>query len=316
MKRSLSLAVLLPLYLMVATAIGFADFRMRAHPDRGYDAYPRAVVDNTEDPPGKYRVLAPYVFEATIAATGADRQIAWVVFRWVALLAGLLATHWMLTAWFSPVMATTGALFSVLALLLTFTNSWPHPDHLVEWALSAAAVGAIAHGRHALFAVLLACAALNRETSAFLLLLYVVAAPWPWTPGQWRRVAGLAVMWGAVYTALRYWRGVAWYDPWQASRNLEFLRLLPDTYDPYFRAYAWFGVVLLAPAAWLAWRSWPLQPRLARAALLCVIPSFAVTAFLFSSIVETRIFTPLVPMIAVIVMSALSGADRSSTPQP
>ena len=94
-------AAAIPIYLLIATAIGFADFRMRAHPARGYEAYPQAVVANTEEPPGKYRVLAPYVFEGAVAATGADRQVLWVAFRWVTLFAGLLATHVLLTTWFS-----------------------------------------------------------------------------------------------------------------------------------------------------------------------------------------------------------------------
>jgi hypothetical protein len=308
-------AAALPIYFLIATAIGFADFRMRAHPARGYEAYPQAVVANTEEPPGKYRVLAPFVFEGVVAATGADRQVLWVAFRWVSLLAGLLATHVLLTTWFSSAHAITGSMFSVLALLLTFTNSWPHPDHLVEWALSAGAVAAIARGRHAVFGGLLVLAALNRETSAFLVLLYVVASPWPWTGAHLRRAAVWSVVWGLLYAGLRYWRGVAWYDPWQVTRNLEFLGLLPDTYDPYFRAYAWFGVVLLAPVAWLGWRSWSRQPLLARAAALVVIPAFVVTAFCFSSIVETRIFTPLIPMLAVLVMFAVVDADRTTTPK-
>ena len=303
-------AIVLPIYVLVATAIGFADFRMRAHPERGFDAYPQAVVANTEEPPGKYRVLAPYVFEGLVAGSGVDRQVLWVGFRWATLLAGLLATHWLLLTWFSTPQAMAGSVLSSVALLLTFTNSWPHPDHLVEWALTAGAIGAFVRGHHLLFAAVLACAALNRETSAFLVLLYALSGPlWPVTGVHWRRVAAAGALWGGIYAALRFFRGVEWYDPWQFGRNLEFLGLLPDTYDPYARAYAWFGVVLIAPCCWLGWRSWSRQPQVARAALVGVVPAFVLTAFLFSSIVETRIFTPLVPMLTVIVMFAVAGAD-------
>jgi len=306
------LALILPLYFVIATAIGFADFRMRVHPDRGFDAYPRGVVDNTEDPPGKYRVLAPFAFEGLVAATGWDRQLAGVVFRWVTIAAGLLATHWMLATWFSPVQALSGTMFSALVLLLTFTNSWPHPDHFVEWALCAAAVGAIARGHHLLCGVVIALAALNRETSAFLVLLYAVVPRWPWAVGQWLRLAGIGGVWALIYFGLRFWRGVAWYDPWQVARNIEFLGLLPEAYDPYFRIYAWFGLIILGPAAWIAWRSWRHQPRIARVAMAVVVPSFVVIAFCFSSLVETRIFTPLVPLVTVAVMFALTSADNAT----
>jgi hypothetical protein len=303
----LRLAALIPLYMVVATAIGFVDFRARAHPGVGYETYSPGVVANTEEPPGKYRVLAPFTYEGLVQATGLKRDVVWVGFRWASALAGLLATHWMLTAWFAARHALTGSLLSSLLLLLTFTNSWPHPDHLVEWALSAAAVGALARGRDAWFAVFLALAALNRETSAFLWLLFLVARPW--TAGHALRAGLLGAGWATIYLGLRFWRGVEWYDPWQVTRNLEFLRLLPDAYDPYFRAYAWFGVILVAPIAWMGWRSWAVQARLTRSALLVVIPAFFVTAFCFSSIIETRIFTPLIPLLAAIVMFAVRGTD-------
>jgi hypothetical protein len=304
------LAALVPLYMVVATAIGFVDFRARAHPAIAYEKYTPGVVANTEEPPGKYRVLAPFTYEGLVEVTGLKRDVAWVIFRWLSALAGLLATHWMLTAWFAARHALTGTLLSSLLLLLTFTNSWPHPDHLVEWALSAAAVGALVRGRDGLFAVFLVVAALNRETSAFLWLLFLVARPWSGPHAV--RAGLLGAAWAAIYVGLRWWRGVEWYDPWQATRNLEFLRLLPDAYDPYFRAYAWFGVILAGPILWMGWRSWPDQPRLAKSALLVVIPAFFVTAFCFSSIIETRIFTPLVPLLAVVVMFALHGADNTA----
>src|SRR5688572_7203308 len=140
---------------MAATAIGFIDYRVREHPVRGYEAYPQAVVANTEDPPGKYRVLAPYVFEGLVAALPADRIVVWVVFRWITALAALVATHVLLTTWFGTTTAIAGSLLSGVMLLLTFTNSWPHADHLAEWVLSAAAVAAIARRRDAYFGGLL-----------------------------------------------------------------------------------------------------------------------------------------------------------------
>ncbi len=311
MSRAAGLSVAMPIYLMVATAIGFVDYRARAHPERGFDEYPRAVVANTEDPPGKYRVLAPFTFEALVQVTTLDRVVVWVGFRWLCAFAALIATHLLLTTWFSTTQAMTGSLISGAMLLLTFTNSWPHPDHLVEWALSAAAVAAIARGRDGAFGGLLWIGALNRETSAFLWLLYAVSRPW--SRAHALRAIGFGAGWAAIYAGLRAWRGVSWYDPWQASRNLEFLRLLPDNYDPYFRAYAWFGVVLIGPVAWIGWRSWGRQPRFTRSALVVVIPGFVATAFFFSSIIETRIFTPLIPMLAAIVMFGLAEADRSLT---
>ena len=311
MRRIPGLSLALPIYLMAATAIGFIDYRIRDSPARGFVDYPQAVVANTEDPPGKYRVLAPFAYEGLVKVVPAERVVVWVGFRWVTVLAALLATHILLTTWFGATPAIAGTLLSSILLLLTFTNSWPHPDHLVEWALSAAAIAAIARGKTVFFAVFLLLAALNRETSAFLWLLFAVSLPWS-RRHLWNTLA-LGAGWVAVYAGLRIWRGVDWYDPWQVSRNIEFLGLLPANYDPYYRAYAWFGLVLIGPALWLGWKTWANQPRLTRSALAVVIPTFLVTAFCFSSIIETRIFTPLVPMLAAVVMFALAGADTRPT---
>jgi hypothetical protein len=310
-SRSHGLAIAIPIYLMVATAIGFIDYRTREHPARGYDAYPQAVVANTEEPPGKYRVLAPFVFEGLVATAPLERVVVWVGFRWLCAFAALIATHLLLTAWFSSTHAVTGSLLSSVLLLLTFTNSWPHPDHLREWALTAAAMAAMVRGRDGLFGGLLLLAALNRETSAFLWLLYASSHPWSRAHG-WRTL-GFGAGWAAVYAGLRLWRGVEWYDPWQISRNFDFLGLLPDNYDPYFRAYAWFGVVLMVPVVWLGVRTWANQPPICRAVLAVVLPAFVMTAFCFSSIIEVRIFTPLIPMLTVVVMFALSRADTRPT---
>lgn len=299
---------LLPAYLVVATALGFVDYRMRTHPDRGFDAYPQAVVANTEEPPGKYRVLAPYLFESVVRATGIPRDVLWVLFRWVCLLGGLLATHVLLSTWADATTAFAGALLSGVLLLLTFTNSWGHPDHLVEWAVLTAGLVAVARQHFVWAVVWLLVAALNRETSFVLVLWWMVARPvsrdWLWTS------AGLSAVWAAVYVGLRWWRGVAWYDPWQADRNLEFLGLLPPGYDPYYRAYAWFGVILVALALGTLASSWSRQPRLTRGGTLVVLPAFVTLAFLFSSIIETRIFTPLLPMLTLTVMFACTPADR------
>lgn len=311
MSRVPGLSLALPIYLMAATAIGFADYRVRSQPVRGYEAYPQGVVANTEDPPGKYRVLAPFVFEGLVAVAPAERVVVWVAFRWISAFSALVATHLLLATWFPLTQALAGTLLSGVLLLLTFTNGWPHPDHLVEWALSAAALAAAVRGRDAWFAALLVLAALNRETSAFLWLFYAVSRPW--TRAHLARTLGLGLTWATVYAGLRFWRGVAWYDPWQVTRNVEFLGLLPANYDPYYRAYAWFGLILIGPAVWLGWKSWARQPRATRSALVVVIPTFLVTAFCFSSIIETRIFTPLIPMLAAIIMFALPGADTPPT---
>ena len=123
----------------------------------------------------------------------------------------------------------------------------------------------------------------------------------------------MAVLWLAVTLTLRWQLGMSTYNPWQAPQNLKFLELLPAAYDPYYRAFAWFVVLLGAPLVLLIGRTWPHQPRFTKVATAIVTPAFVLVAFLFSSIIETRIFTPLLPLLIPGVMTALLAPPTQPT---
>lgn len=295
---------LLPLYVAVATALAFADFRMRAHQHRPALEFIPAVVAGTADAPERYRVLMPFVVQAL---AGGDREAlprVWLVVRLASFLAACLALHWYLATWFDPARVLAGTALVLALLPLTFTNSWAHPDHIPELALFAFAAGALARERLAMFLGGLALAALNRETAVFLVVLCAVAT---WRSKAWLAWSSAAALtWAVIYVGLRMWRGWVHYDYWQFGRNLEFLRLLPEGYDPYYRMYGWFFVIAFGPLVALALRAGDSAPVFARRALF-VVPVFVAVAFAFSSIVETRIFTPL---FALTIPAAVAGLGR------
>lgn len=291
----LSWRVILPLYVLVTTAIGFVDLRVRPHLDRAYTEYSPAVVANTEPPPGKYRVLAPFLLDGLTRVTGLSPRDAWVLFRWLGILAALLVTHWYLTTWFPHELAVTGNLLLAALLPLTFTNSWGHPDHFVELILFTLGCATIARQQWAATACVIAVALTNRETAAFLGLLFFSA--FEIDRRHLIRTTVLAGLTLAVLAGLRWWRGWQFYDPWQLGRNLEFLQLLPDNYDPYYRAFAWFFVILIVPGVALVLSTWHRQPRLTRAGAVVVVPVLVVVSMLFTSVIETRVFTPVFPLL-------------------
>jgi hypothetical protein len=302
-------ALCLLVYLSLAISLGFADLRMRAHTEKVIAEYIPGVVNNTESAPGAYRVLAPFVIQEASRLTGASLSATWYATRLLFIYLAFCCMHFYLRTWFAPEQALTGVAITAATLPLTFTNSWPHPDHIPELALFTLGAMAIARRSDALFAVALAVAALNRETSVFLVLLYAVAEPL--SRPRLMRLTLFAAEWFAIYAGLRAIRGLRHYDYWQAGRNLTDLGLLPAAFDPYYRAYAYFAVVLFGPMLFLALRNRD-APPFARRALL-VVPCFAAVAFMFSNIIESRIFTPLFPLVLPGLIAAF-GAPRLEAP--
>jgi hypothetical protein len=312
MTRATSAAVLsVLLYLTLAVAVGHVDYHIRSVPERGFAEYSPGVVAGTEGAPGRYRILGPFAYDGLTRVTGLAPRESWILFRWLCLFAAFLAAHHYFSTWFARGPATTGVLLIAALVPLTFTNSWAHPDHLLELFLFTAGCAAVVRERDGWFAAVLVAAALNRETSAFLLPLYALARPL--TRPHLLRTAGMAAIWLATYLGLRVVLGFESYDPWQLGRNLEFLSLTGPLAgrDPYYLAFGWFVVVMSAPLVWAAAASWPTLPRPVRAGVAVAAPLLFVTGLLFSSVIESRIFTPLLPLLAPALLFALF--DRAAT---
>jgi hypothetical protein len=232
-----------------------------------------------------------------------DRPAAWAIFRWLCLMGTWLAAHLYLRTWFSPGVAIAGTSLLAAFLPLTFNNGWGHPDHLLELPLLALAAAGIAR-RWAWWALagILAVAAVNRETSVLIVLLFVCAEPW--SARRLGLTAALALVWLAVTLWLRLSLGWMSYDPWQFGHNVEYLtgrRLLTQT--PYHALYGWFFVLLLGVMGLVTATAWGRQPRLVKASAAFVAPAFVVICVLFSSVIETRIFSPLLILLLPGVMS-------------
>jgi hypothetical protein len=304
MRPSLAAGVIV---VIMSVATGFVDLRARAYPQRPYTEFIPRVVDGSADAPERYRVLVPFGLHGLAKVTGLSPSTVWHLSRLTLFVAAYFIFLAYLRTWFSEPSALLGTAVVAATLPLTFTNSWAHPDHAAELGLFTAACLAIARNRTAWVFGLLALATLNRETAAFLVPLYLVVGP---TTRQRLLVTGaLALEWAAIYVGLRAWRGFAAYDYLQIWRNLEFLQLLPSPYDPYYRAYAWFGILLFGGLIFVALQgSGSARPEFATRALL-VTPLLAAVAFVISSIIETRILTPLYPLVLPAVISACTGAD-------
>ena len=300
----------LVLLTLLSLSSAFADLRMRAYGARPYAEFIPAVVNGTADAPERYRILVPFAVAGLSGGAGMSMASAWHLLRLLSFVAAYLVFFAYLRGWFDEARALLGTAIVAATLSLTFTNSWAHPDHIAELALFTAGCAAIAADRVWTRAALLAIATLNRETAIFLVPLYLVTGPV--TAGRLAIAALLAVEWASIFAALRLWRGFVHYDYFQFQRNLQFLKLLPSAYDPYYRAYAYFAIVLFGGLLLVAAMGAGPRPLFVSRALL-VVPLFAIVAVSISSIIETRIFTPLYPLIMPAVMFRCCATDNAGS---
>lgn len=294
-------------YVALAVATGFTDHRIRRFPDHALTQYIPGVVDGSAEAPGRYRVLAPMIIDATIRATGATPLVVFLIWRLVFIYGALATMHLYLRRWFSETGALAGTLALAGLLPLTFTNSWSHPDSMLELLLFTAGCWAIVRGRDAWLAAVVIVSAFNRETSVFLLMVWalhrLVTRP---VLAEFGRVAALGAAWTAIFIGLRVVRGYASYEYWMLPYNLAVLTPLPANFDPYVRVSGYMWLVLTVPlfafaiiaVRRLGWRSY-FASALAVASLLMVV------GFTISSVIESRIFTPLFPLLLPAALAGL-----------
>jgi hypothetical protein len=306
MKRPPAPALVLLAIMSVAS--GFVDLRMRQYPLRPYDEFIPRVVDGTADAPERYRVLVPFTIHGIVQATGIPISAVWHATRLALFFAAYVIFYAYLRRWFDDTPSLLGTALVAATLPLTFTNSWAHPDHIAELALFTAGCAAVAANRVEWLAAILAVATVNRETAIFLIPLFLLTG----RPIRSRigTAALLALEWAAIYVGLRLWRGFVQYDYAQFGRNLQFLKLLPAPYDPYARAFAYFGLLLFGGFLYVALAHSAGRPLFMTRALW-VVPMFGVVALTISSIIETRIFTPLYALVMPSVIFGWRSADRT-----
>lgn len=300
-------------YVALATAVGFSDYHTRPYPDLGFTQYVPEVLAGMAEPPARYRVLAPYLFDAFSRAIPFSPVTEWLLFRWLCLLAAFAAGHLYLRTWFDRGRAVVGNALMAALLPLTFTNSWPNPDQFTELALFTLACAAAARGVWPAFLVLVGINAFNRETSAFLVLLWWIAGA-PFDRRRMVQAMAAGVLWLGITLALRWQLGFVAYDPWQLWRNIGWLVPLPEGFPGYKRIFGWFFLVLLVPLFSVAAVSWGRQPSFVRVAAFLVAPLYVVVGCLFSSTIEARIFTALLPLLVPAVLYTLLPPDPVGTP--
>ena len=315
MTRLDKLALLL--YVCVAISVGFMDHRSRRFPDHPVTKYIPGVLDGSYGAPAIYRPLSPLVIHAFTRVTGWPPLIAFLVLRLAAVFLALCAIHWYLRWWFHDGTAL-GATLGIAALLpLTFTNSWAHPDSFPELVIMAVGCRLVAMRRDALFVLTLAIGMLNRETAAFLAVLWAVdRLRQHRSAATWRRLVGIAALCAVIYAGLRVARGYQGYDVFMLWQNLALLKPLPAGFDPYVRVVGYFWLLLLAVPAGIA-VSGLRRPGTPGFFLSGTIASglMLAVALAIAAIAESRVLLPIIPMLAPAVVWGLRPEEQLLVPR-
>ena len=316
--RSRQTGAALILYVSVAVALGFVDHRVRRFADHAVTTYIPEVVRGTAEPPGRYRVLAPFLIDGVQRVVGGSPLVTFLLIRLVVIYAALVTTHVYLRRWYDSFAAVGGTLLLAALLPLTFTNSWAHPDSLFELLLFTGGCIAIVDRRDGWFIVWLVAAALNRETSAFLLIL------WAWNrlaSGAWRvawlRVGGVGALWVGITGGIRWVRGFEHYQYWMLPTNLANLIPLPANFDPYVRVsgYMWLLLSLTVFGfAALGVRRFGFSSYFGRT--LGVASLLLMTGLMISSTIESRIFTPLLPLLLPATLAGIGAVPAGLGASP
>ena len=308
--------IAIALYATVAIAIAFLDFYVRRNPAYAVAAYIPQVLAGTYEAPFIYRPLAPWLMQAFANLSGLSPMAAFEILRYAGILGALAAFHALLRVWYSSG-ACIGATMTMAALLpFSMTNSWPVPGTYLELALFSLGALAVVRRADGWFALILAVSSLNRETSVFLLLLWVADRARTSTVGQWMpRGAMLGAVWLAGAAGVRLAWGLKPYKVFVFGQNLVYLNVFDGTIDPRLRLFAWFWLVMLAVPVYLAVRGLRAAgaPAFAGPSLLVGL-AYVGLCLVAASIVEPRVLLPALPLIAPAAMAyvtSLTAAPRS-----
>jgi hypothetical protein len=298
------------IYFCIAVSLGFVDHRVRREQYRAHviSEYIPSVLAGTSGAPAKYRVLMPYALDYVTRTTGWDGYTLFLFTELLFILLALVITHVYLAFWFSPAAAMAGTLALAAFLPLTFTNSWAHPDTFPDLFLFTAGCLAVAARRDLQLAAILFVGLFNRETMGFVAILWALER-WP----EWRdrrTLRSAALIFGisaAVYVGLRVALGFEHYEMWMVPRNVSYVAVLPPGFDPYTRIFGFFWIPLVAVPAWIAWEGTrsPGAPRFFSNSLLTGL-CLTIIAWLFAAVIETRVFTPVLPLLLPGAVAAFS----------
>jgi len=263
-------------------------------------SYHAGILDKTIETPERYRLLVPMMVEGPMQVLhrwmsrndAFDRTYA--IFYVLALPAFLASLYAYVRVWFPAEPTLVGVLFVAATLPIAMRPNEYGPHSILEPTFVSLALLCTVRELRLWLALLVVAAALNRETSVFLVLLYAVAKP----PDRQRVMTTLAyaAIWLTVFIGLRLYAGDA-SRYWTLAKV--FSSNLSQLWQTVFNVAALFGVV-----GWFAAAGFRHAPQFVRRVAI-VIPAYLAVIAVWGIWREVRLLLPLMPLLLPLALSFL-----------
>jgi len=262
-------------------------------------------------PPDRYRFLVPMMTDGPIRMLrqwmspndAFDRFFA--VFYVLALPAFLASLFAYVRVWFPTEPALVGVLFVAATLPIAMRPHEYGPHSFLEPTFFSLSLLCVVRERRLWLALLVAIAALNRETGVFLVLCYAVARPL--NKQRVMTTLAYAAIWLAVFIGVRLYAGDGgryWTVAKVFSSNLS------QPWLAVFNVAALLGVFWWFAAAGFR-RAPPFVQRVA-----IVIPAYVAVIAVWGIWREVRLLLPLMPLLLPLALSFLFTAESGTLDDP
>jgi len=267
------------------------------------------MVSGLAPAPNQYRPLTPWIAELLMplmpSGTVYVHLAVYFTIRAVVTGANLLLFDRYLRTWFSPAAAAGGSLALAAIIPFTYYRAVQESDP-INLLVFTGGFWALAKGRDLLVVPLVLAGTFNRETTAMLPAVYLVAR-WGHVPAKrlaWL-TAALATCWAAVYAGLRLG-----YGPRQAYTQVFMLKENLSSWLPTTFVLLFFGVMWVLP--FLAAKQAPILLRRS----LWLIPAFVVLQYSVGVAQEVRLYLPLAPVVIPLSWWLLFPEERKGASGP
>lgn len=256
--------------------------------------------------PNQYRPLTPWLAEGfRLALPGQDLFLSYMLLRGIVTGIALFAFDRYLRIWFAPAAAAAGAL--ALAAIIPFTYyrviQESDPINLLVLTLC---FWAVARTRDLLLIPLLFVGTLNRETTAMIPAVYLLAR-WRLQPSRkvllW--TALLFAVWAAVYFGLI---GIYTWREYYCDKVM-WPRNVASTFPT-------LQVVLVYGAMWLLAALGARQAPTMLKRALWLVPPYVALHYVVAMVNEVRLFLPLAPIIIPLSWFVLFPEARLASERP